>query len=72
MVKILIYLKVWLLKLIPGLYSKQEDNYYDAYEKDIAVVHFFFQVAYITVIIIILSYSPLKTLNYLGANCIPV
>ena len=27
-----------------GLYSNQEDNYYDAYEKDIAVVHFFFQV----------------------------
>ena len=46
MVKILIYLKVWSLKLILGLYSKQEDNYYDAYEKDIAVVHFFFQVAY--------------------------
>ena len=44
MVKILIYLKVWSLKLILGLYSKQEDNYYDAYEKDIAVVHFFFQV----------------------------
>ena len=29
---------------ISGLYSKKEDNYYEAYERDIAVVHFFFQV----------------------------
>ena len=27
-----------------GLYDKEEDKYYNAFEKDIAVVHFFFQV----------------------------
>ena len=31
---------------ISGLYSKKEDNYYEAYERDIAVVHFFFQVTW--------------------------
>ena len=29
---------------MPGLYANKEDNYYNAFEKDIAVVHFFFQV----------------------------
>ena len=28
----------------PGLYAKEGDNRYNAFEKDIAVVHFFFQV----------------------------
>ena len=29
---------------LPGLYAKEGDNRYNAFEKDIAVVHFFFQV----------------------------
>ena len=31
-----------------GLYDKEEDKYYNAFEKDIAVVHFFFQVYILT------------------------
>jgi hypothetical protein len=30
--------------VLTGLYANKEDNYYNAFEKDIAVVHFFFQV----------------------------
>jgi hypothetical protein len=32
------------LILIAGLYESEEENSYNAFEKDIAVVHFFFQV----------------------------
>ena len=31
---------------IQGLYKEEEDNSYNAFEKDIAVVHFFFQVTF--------------------------
>ena len=36
-----------------GLYANEGDNRYNAFEKDIAVVHFFFQVIVIIIIIII-------------------
>ena len=32
--------------IIKGLYVTEDDNSYNAFEKDIAVVHFFFQVPY--------------------------
>ena len=32
--------------IIQGLYKEEEDNSYNAFEKDIAVVHFFFQVTF--------------------------
>ena len=44
MVRRLLHVSSWIKISFLGLYSNQEDNFYEAYEKDIAVVHFFFQV----------------------------
>ena len=33
-----------MMMMFKGLYKQESDNSYNAFEKDIAVVHFFFQV----------------------------
>ena len=37
-----------------GLYKQEEDNSYNAFEKDIAVVHFFFQVIVMVIFIMVM------------------
>ena len=50
-------------KYHPGLYAKDGDNQYDAFEKDIGVVHFFFQV----------DFYPFRlTLLFQGTHSLPV
>ena len=40
--------------ILKGLYKQEEDNSYNAFEKDIAVVHFFFQVMVIFIMLMVL------------------
>ena len=40
--------------IVKGLYKQEEDNSYNAFEKDIAVVHFFFQVMMMVMVVFIM------------------
>ena len=40
--------------ILKGLYKQEEDNSYNAFEKDIAVVHFFFQVMVMVIFIMVM------------------
>ena len=39
--------------ILKGLYKQEEDNSYNAFEKDIAVVHFFFQVMVMVMVLVV-------------------
>ena len=40
--------------ILKGLYKQEEDNSYNAFEKDIAVVHFFFQVMVMVIFLMVM------------------
>ena len=66
--------------IFKGLYKQESDNSYNAFEKDIAVVHFFFQVVIIWLIFIRMMVMVMHTCFIIvkvwslfsGTDCVPI
>ena len=55
-----------------GLYEKEGDNKYNAFDKDIAVVHFFFQVITVAICLYLICWCWSCSSFWSGTKCVPV